>query len=429
MLVLAVPIALTHLATVGWTKALQSYSRSRLEQFCANRGRPERAAEVGHLTERTESAAEAIAVISGLLLATLIGAAIERWQSPPHLALALLLDLAVLAAGYVLAGVLGKVFAEPILYFFWPAASVIRRLAWPVTAGATRLETLTERLASDRENPPRPASVEVEIPTEEGQTAEEVEAELPAAAHLLLQRAVELIRTQVSEVMIPASAIVSLPSTVTAAEAAGTLRKTGRSRIPIFGANRDDILGILIGKDLWERLVDNDDPESIIPAQLVRPAYCVPETCNAHKVIEELRGNRTGMAIVLDEYGGVAGLVTLEDLLEQLVGPIDDEHDTPSPADPIRTLEGSRFDVDASVPLEVLNERLGLHLTTAEEYETVAGLALHALGRLPEDGERFRQNGIEFTVLDVREQAIRRVLIDLAPQRAPANGLRPPSDR
>jgi CBS domain containing-hemolysin-like protein len=149
----------------------------------------------------------------------------------------------------------------------------------------------------------------------------------------------------------------------------------------------------------------------------------VPDTSNAFRVIEDLRGNRTGMAIVLNEYGAVAGLVTLEDLLEQLVGPIDDEHDTPAPADPIRPLEGSRFDVDASVPLEIVNKRLGLDLPTEEEFETIGGLVLHALGRLPEDGEKFRHNGIEFTVLDVHEQAIRRLLIDLQPSpAASANG-------
>ena len=224
--------------------------------------------------------------------------------------------------------------------------------------------------------------------------------------------------------MIPSSAIVSLPSTVSALEAAETFRKTGRSRIPIFGASRDDIRGILLGKDLWERMVVSGEPEKLVPLELVRSAYCVPETKNAYRLIEELRGNRTGMAIVLDEYGAVTGLVTLEDLLEQLVGPIDDEHDVPAPADAIRALEGSQFDVDASLPLDVVNDRLGLHLPTEEEYETIGGLVLHTLGRLPEDGQKFRRNGIEFTVLDVREQAIRRVLIDLQPEPA-ANGAPP----
>ncbi|MGC8643468.1 MAG: hemolysin family protein [Isosphaeraceae bacterium] len=422
LLVLVVPAVLANLATVALTKAFQSYSRSRLEEYCADRGRPELAAEIDHLDERTERAAEAIAAFSGLFLATLIGVALDRWQSFPRLEFLLILVLTTVGAGFVVAAVLGRVFAERILLFFWPATPLLRNLAWPVTASAVSLEYLTERFASDPENGPRPASVEVEIPTEEGETAEEVEAELPEAAHQLLQRAVELTRTHVSEVMIPSSSIVSLPSTVTALEAAETFRETGRSRIPLFGANRDDIVGILIGKDLWERMVDSDEPQSVVPAQLVRPAYCVPETSNAYRVIEELRRNRTGMAIVLDEYGSVAGLVTLEDLLEQLVGPIDDEHDVPARADAIRPLEGSRYDVDASLPLEVVNDRLGLHLSTEEEYETIGGLALHTLGRLPEDGEKFRQNGIEFTVLDVREQAIRRVLIDLHPHPAAANG-------
>ena len=225
----------------------------------------------------------------------------------------------------------------------------------------------------------------------------------------------ELARTDVSEVMVPEAAIVSLPATVTAQAAAETLRRTGRSRIPIFGANRDDILGILIGKDLWDQMVETQDPDSVVPARLIRPAFCVPETCNAFQLIEDLRGNRTQMAIVLNEYGAVAGLVTLEDLLEQLVGPIDDEHDVPTPADPITALGGTRFEVDAALPLEVLNSRFDLHLPTEEEFQTVGGLAMHALGRLPEKGATFRHDGIEFTILDVRDHSIRRVMLDFQP--------------
>jgi CBS domain containing-hemolysin-like protein len=421
-LVLALTALVAHMATVALTKALQSYSRSRLEQLCSDRGRPGRADEVAQLADRTERGAEAIAVLSGLLLMTLIGIAADRWYSPASLKLVVSLVLFVVAAGYVLAGVLGKVLAEPILYAFWPAAFIIRGVALPITLGAARLEYVIERVGGYPMSGPRPASVEVEIPAEEGESSAEVEAELPEAARTLLQRAVELTRTNVSEVMIPPSAIVSLPSSVTAQKAAEAFRTTGRSRIPIFGANRDDIVGILIGKDLWERMVESKDPQSVVPAQLVRPAYCVPETCNAFQLIEDLRGNRTEMAIVLDEYGGVAGLVTLEDLLEQLVGPIHDEHDTPSPADPIKPLDSSRFEVDASLPLLELNNRLGLHLPTGEDFQTVGGLALHALGRLPDEGAKFRQNGIEFTVLHVRERSIRRVLIDLQPAAPAANG-------
>jgi CBS domain containing-hemolysin-like protein len=111
----------------------------------------------------------------------------------------------------------------------------------------------------------------------------------------------------------------------------------------------------------------------------------------------------------------VAGLITLEDLLEQLVGPIDDEHDVPAAADPIQSLGGSRFEVDATLPIDVLNDRFDLHLPTEGEFQTVGGLAFHALGRLPEQGATFRQDGIEFTVLEVQEHSIRKVMIDLQP--------------
>lgn len=167
---------------------------------------------------------------------------------------------------------------------------------------------------------------------------------------------------------------------------------------------------------------ETDDPESVVPVRLVRPAFFVPETGNAYQLIDDLRGNRTQMAIVLDEYGSVAGLITLEDLLEQLVGPIDDEHDIPTPDDPIKPLGGSRFEVDATLPLEVLNDRFNLNLPTEEDFLTVGGLAFHALGRLPERGVSFRHDEIEFTILDVQEHSIRRVMIDLQPVGSASNG-------
>src|SRR5437763_386925 len=142
MLILGVPVLFVHLATIALTKALQSYSRSRLEEYFADRGRPDRADEVMHLDERTEHAAEAIAVLSGLLLAALIGVALDQWRRPPSLELLVLIVLVVGGAGYVLAGVLGEVLAEPILYAFWPATPGIRKVAWPLTEGFENLRTV-----------------------------------------------------------------------------------------------------------------------------------------------------------------------------------------------------------------------------------------------------------------------------------------------
>jgi CBS domain containing-hemolysin-like protein len=161
--------------------------------------------------------------------------------------------------------------------------------------------------------------------------------------------------------------------------------------------------------------------EAVVPSRIAREAYCVPESKNAFQLLEDMRFRRAPLAVILDEYGGVAGLVTMEDLIEQLIGPIHDEHDAPAADDPVVPLGDSAFEVDAGVELEELNERFGVHLPTDEEYQTIGGLALHALGRLPEPGATFRRDGVEFTVLAVGDRSIKRIKMDLepAPETAP----------
>lgn len=417
ILAFSVTTLVLHLGSVTLTKALRTYSRTRLEEICAGRGHPERADDVAHFDEATERSAESLAVVTGLLLAALLGAVAA--SEAPGLAVELVVAIALLVGGvgYVLAGVFGRVFAESVLFAFWPSARLLRSVTLPLTFGTELVERAVERLARADDSSPRPASVEVEIPTTEGETAEDLEADLPESTRELLRRAVEWTRRDVSEIMTPRSAILTLPSTVSARTAAQTFRETGKSRIPLFGENRDDIVGVLYAKDLFPRMTE-DGLDAVAPRALARVAYCVPETKNAYELLDEFRSKRTQIAIVLDEYGGVAGLVTLEDLLEELVGPIDDEHDEPTPLEPVRPLGGAQYEVDAALSLEELNERLHLHLPTDGDFLTVGGFAFHALGRLPDPGTSFRFNGVEFTVLEVADHSIRRVLLDLQPVEA-----------
>ena len=413
-LALGMPVLALHLVSVTLTKALRTYSRSRLEEVCQRRGHPRRAAEVAHHEDLTERAAETLAVATGLLLASLLGATAGA-VAPENTAPAVVaITLFVGGVGYVLAGVAGRVLAETVLDRFWPATGALRALTAPLTAGARLVESAAYHLAGLAEATHRPASVEVEIPAD-GDDPEDVETDLPESTRALLRNAVELTRRDVSELMTPGSGIVLLPSSVSAREAADTFRETGKSRIPLFGENRDDILGILYAKDLFPRMTDDPSGEPVVPRTLVRPAYCVPETKNAYELLDEFRLKRTQMAIVLDEYGGVSGLITLEDLLEELVGAIDDEHDVPSDDEPVLALGGSRYEVDAALPLEELNGRLGLHLPTDEDFLTVGGFAFHELGRFPEPGASFRFGGIEFTIAEVADHSIRRVRLDLHP--------------
>jgi len=413
-LILGLLVLATHLVSVMLAKAIRTYSRSRLEALCAARGHAERADEVVHFDERTERSAECLAVVTGLTLAAMLGVTADRIA--PHFAAeaVVAIALAVGALGYVLAGVGGRIFAERVIDTLWPASPVLRTLTTPLTSGWTLVEHLARQFTRSSDMTPRPASVEVEVPAD-GDDDEDLEADLPEAARLLLQHAIELTRRDISEVMTPRSSIVSLPSSISARGAAHSFRETGLSRIPLFGENRDDIIGILYAKDLFPKMTEDSDPDAVIPRKLVRPAYCIPETKNAFELLNEFRSRRTQIAMVLDEYGGVSGLITLEDLLEQLVGVIDDEHDQPTPADYAVSVGPGRYQVDATLSLEHLNERLGLHLPTDADFLTLGGLAFHALGRLPEPGASFRQNGVEFTILEVADHTIRRVLVDLQP--------------
>ena len=411
---LCTPVLLAHLVAIALTKALRSYSRSRLEELTEARGRPERAEEIDHLDARTERAAEALAVATGLLLAIAAGVALGRQGSiAPRLELALAIA-ALGLGGYVVAGTAGRIFAEPLLDRLWPAARPLRVVGLPLTAAATAVERVVEWAVGADEIGARPASVEVEVPADL-EDDEDQEPELPEQARDLMGNVVELTRTDASEIMQPRSAIVMLPDSVSAREAAEAFRQSGRSRIPLYGRNRDDVVGILLARDLLDRMVAADPGEEVLPARIAREAYFIPEPKNAFQLLEDMRFRRAPIAVVLDEYGGVAGLVTMEDLIEQLVGPIHDEYDAPAADDPVVPLGEGVFEVDAGLELEELNERFGVQLPTDEDYETVGGLALHALGRLPEPGASFRRDGVEFTVLDVGDRSIRRIRMDLAP--------------
>lgn len=414
---LGLPVLALHMIAVCFTRALRAYSRSRLEELCAARGRPERAVEIAHFDERTERSVEAVAVLSGLILAALLGAVAAR--TAPELAggAVVLIALAIGGLGYVVAGIVGRVHAERVLDACWPLAAPFRALTAPLTTTARMLEAIDYRTTRRAFATPRPPSVEVEIhlPMPSDRESEDIEADLPETTREMLERVVELAHRDVVEIMTPRSAIVALPASATARQAVQKFEESGLSRIPLFGAHRDDIVGILYAKDFFPRLVGQADPDRIAPRKLGRPPLFVPETKNAAELLEEFRTRRVQLAIVLDEFGGVSGLITLEDLLEEFVGTIDDEHDEPTPADPVVALGGSRFEVDAAMPLEDLNERLGLHLPTDGDFLTVGGLAFSALGHVPEPGDSFRAEGIEFTILVVVDRSIRRLRLDLQP--------------
>ena len=211
----------------------------------------------------------------------------------------------------------------------------------------------------------------------------------------MLQGVLEVSETHVREIMVPRSHMVVLPQDGSPDELIKIILESGHSRFPVIGSDRDEVVGILLAKDIL-KYFGTEDP-SFELAKLVRAPVFIPESKRLNTLLTEFRESHNHMAIVVDEYGGVSGLATIEDVIEQIVGDIDDEHD-PEETEFIEDLGNGRCNVLALTRIEDFNEFFGVELSD-EEYETVGGLVLHELGRLPRRGEQLEFGGFRFRVL------------------------------
>jgi len=212
----------------------------------------------------------------------------------------------------------------------------------------------------------------------------------------MLEGALTVSERQVGDIMIPRSQMVSLPANAPFLELMQLVVESGHSRFPVHGDDKDDILGILLAKDLLRGIVSDGGTAEV--RELLRPAVLIPESKRLNVLLKEFRLSRNHMAIVVDEHGGVAGLVTIEDVLEQIVGEIDDEHDEAGDeARMIAAQADGQFLVDALTPIDDFNAQFGADFPD-DEYDTVGGLVTAAIGHLPEAGEELTMDRFHFRV-------------------------------
>ena len=200
----------------------------------------------------------------------------------------------------------------------------------------------------------------------------------------------------VGDVMVSRAQMVALPADAKFLDLMKQVVESGHSRFPVHGDDKDEILGILLAKDLLRGVVADNGPGTI--HELLRPAVLIPESKKLNLLLREFRQSRNHMAIVIDEYGGVAGLVTIEDVLEEIVGEIDDEHDDAEDPDALIAAQADgQFIVDALTPIADFNERFGADFDD-DEYDTIGGLVTAAIGHLPEAGEELALGRFGFRV-------------------------------
>lgn len=223
----------------------------------------------------------------------------------------------------------------------------------------------------------------------------------------MIESVIEMRDRQVGSIMTPRTEIVGIEVSIPYDEVRRIVVDEGHSRLPVFEETIDNILGVLYVKDLI-RIVRAEDFKV---RELMRKVPFVPETKSLRDLLHEFQEQNVHFAVVLDEYGGTAGIITIEDILEELVGEITDEYEVPEP-EPIQRIDERVAEVDARVNVHELNDEMDLNLPEEEDYDTVGGFVFSHLGRIPEAGFEFEHNGVRITILEAEERRIIRLRVE-----------------
>jgi CBS domain containing-hemolysin-like protein len=222
----------------------------------------------------------------------------------------------------------------------------------------------------------------------------------------MLRSIFSLRTTVVREIMVPRTDMACVSAEATARELLETIIGCGHSRIPVYEQTIDNIIGFLYAKDLLKCWGEQEDRVQV--RDLMRPPYFIPETKNLEQLLQEFKRKRVHLAIVIDEYGGTSGLITIEDLLEQIVGDIQDEYDFEELLFTVND-DGS-IDADARMPVEELEEHFDIHIER-DKFDSVGGLIFHLTGKIPATGDIIKSDELQLTILDADERKIKKVSI------------------
>jgi len=308
----------------------------------------------------------------------------------------------VIVVGEILPLAVGRLWPEWAVWALRDFAFAARALMWPLTKSLTKAGTLFLRVRGRRSR---------------GEEAEQrvLDAALESAKRGLLgtdevgmiEGVVSLHSRTAAQIMTPRTDIVALEAEATVKDALTVFQKCGHSRLPVYKETLDEIVGVLYAKDLLFYLAQGNSGEKRV-SELVRKPLFVPETKSVFALLRQMRSERTHIAIVVDEYGGTSGLVTFEDVVEEVVGEIEDEFER-AKAEKIKPVGEGVFIVDGRTPLEEIAERIGVNLNRKIGVETIGGLVVLKLGRIPKPGERVRANGLSIEVVEADARRVRRV--------------------
>ncbi len=398
--------------------ATMFFSAAEMAFIAANRPRLRHLAEQGSATaaayleafrhpERVLSTA-----MMGVTVAHIVAASAATWSLLPTLGglapvvVTLVLTPVMLVFGEIIPKAVARAWATSLILRLYRPLIWTSVVLMPFVAFANLVVGLTLRLYGVRQ-----ADTRAFVSREELKALlqmEPGEAEVTTQEAELIDNIFDLGDTTVREVMVPLVEVATLPDSASPQDAIALIQERGFSRLPIYRQRETNIVGIVAAMDLLSR-----GAEAATLDELKRPPYYVPETKRIDDLLREMQRSRAHMAVVVDEYGGSTGVVTLEDILEQIVGEIHDEHER-APASAERLPDGS-YRVAARTNIDELNEAFDWTLPK-QDYETVAGLVLATLGRVPRAGEMFQIPGYTLTVLEADTRRVTAVKITPTPE-------------
>jgi CBS domain containing-hemolysin-like protein len=328
---------------------------------------------------------------------------------------------AILAAAIIIGLLLVLVFsmAVPLAWARYAGEKLVARtlwvmwvgywILWPITKLLHPFDIVVRRLAGvpDMEDNDEHVEEEILSAVSEGEREGVVNAE----EREMIESVMRLDEKQADDVMTPRTEVKAVNMEANLAEVLEVITLAGVSRLPVYKESIDNVVGILYAKDLLPML-KSEGTEEFRVEKLMRPAIVVPETKPIPDLLRDMKKQKVHMAIVLDEYGGTAGLVTVEDILEEIVGDIADEYELPEP-EPIVRLGPDQAEIDARLRIDELNDEMGTDLPEDADIDTVGGFAFATLGRIPRTGETFSYMNVKFTILAAEPRRIKRLRVEV----------------
>lgn len=414
LLLIATPLLSLLFATL--TYALRDVSRVRLADALGKRGRDE-------LFEPTLEYAGDLSFLTGtarLLCNTLtLLALIEifrglRFTAEPDwleylLAVVCSISISVVAS-LALPRAIANQSGESAIAFFVGPLHTMRRVLKPVTHLMHAAERLVNRAKPDRSTQSETESLideEILDAVSEGEDAGVVDDQ----QRELIESVIEFRNVTVDEAMTPRQDMIAMPATASFQTVLQTIERHGLSRIPVYGDSVDKVIGVLYSRDMLRHLGDN--PEAFDLKAMLRAPLYVPRTKLLRDLLIDFRLQKVHIAIVLDEFGGTAGLITIEDVVEELVGEISDEHEPQEPT-MFRRIDDHAAECDAAIGVEELNRILGTRIPEEDDdFDTLGGYVMKALGRIPRVGETFEAVGTRYTVTAAEPAKVTRVRVEV----------------